>query len=1013
LNVPSGFPDISFSGKLRPSQTEVAQIARTQLSAGGRRLHIVAPPGSGKTVVGLYLWAECIRQPCLVLSPNSAIQSQWAARTDLFDFPDDRRKFVSTDPRQPSLLNSLTYQSVTLPARKNDEINLQAVDLWCAKLIEANQALDRNEAIVWIGDLQRHNPEYFKRRFSAYQKQVRDEVSISGDSVSLLHPSSKQILESLAAQNIGVLILDECHHLLGHWGRVLADALPILNNPIVIGLTATPPDRQGQDARDVERYDEFFGSIDFEVPLPAVVKDGFLAPYQDLAYFVRPTNNELKFIASADKRLHELVEQLCADKPTVEEFVSVSSDGSPTDFDNSRIDGDQPRISHDFETSDFPEPVEWTHEPPPVDDELSEAERNVEITHQENAKEKAAPPDRIVETDQQPNPNSTNLVEWIANTLSTLRLASGTARNWTNFVRRDPQFALAARQFLQSRQVEFPENVPPLTALESQADIPALEFWVPVLDRYVRHFLRRSPDEYLRRLSKEVTAGLRLLGIQITETGSRACASPVGRVLAYSTAKAKALGPILSAEMTNLGDSLRAVVIADFERSSAVTTQLKELMDAETGGAVAAFKSILSDQQTDKLDPILVTGSTILVDDEIEPEFLKKSRQWLKARGLQVELESESVAGFHEIHGSGSDWSPRVYVEMITELFQQGFTRCLVGTRGLLGEGWDANRINVLVDLTTVTTSMSINQLRGRSIRLDPSWPEKLANNWDVVCIAPEFTKGFDDYRRFIQKHRNLYGVTDDGAIEKGVGHVHPAFTEIKPEGLESSAAVFNAEMLERSQRRLKVRQSWQIGQPYHSLPVQAVEVKLGGDRPGFPPFGKSKDPWNNKTLTQAIANAVISSLLELGKIKRRKQAKASELAGGYIRVFLENANRQENAIFASAMRQILGPLDRPRYVIERIVEHRTDTLLSNILPHVVGKYFQKRRQDVVMLHSVPVELSRNKQDVKVFERFWNRYVSPGQAVFALREKGEKLIEAAKRSGHEPSTTLHDKEIFV
>ena len=63
---------------------------------------------------------------------------------------------------------------------------------------------------------------------------------------------------------------------------------------------------------------------------------------------------------------------------------------------------------------------------------------------------------------------------------------------------------------------------------------------------------------------------------------------------------------------------------------------------------------------------------------------------------------------------------------MITEFFQRGITKCLIGTRGLLGEGWDASRINVLIDLTTVTTSMSINQLRGRSIRLDKLWPEKL-----------------------------------------------------------------------------------------------------------------------------------------------------------------------------------------------------------------------------------------------------------------------------------------------
>ena len=73
----------------------------------------------------------------------------------------------------------------------------------------------------------------------------------------------------------------------------------MLGDPVVIGLTATPPDRSGQKPQDIQRYDEFFGPVDYEVPVPAVVKDGFLSPYQDLAYFVRPSADELSFVASA------------------------------------------------------------------------------------------------------------------------------------------------------------------------------------------------------------------------------------------------------------------------------------------------------------------------------------------------------------------------------------------------------------------------------------------------------------------------------------------------------------------------------------------------------------------------------------------------------------------------------------------------------------------------------------------------------------------------------------------
>ena len=152
---PPQFPEIRFKGTLRPSQAEVVKIAEAKLATGRRRLHIVAPPGSGKTVLGLYLWAECIGEPALVLSPNSAIQAQWAARTELFTMEQAGADAVSTTPKAPGLLTSLTYQSVTLPDRGDAGHDAKAVELWQQNLVEKGQALDANEAHVWIDEIGR------------------------------------------------------------------------------------------------------------------------------------------------------------------------------------------------------------------------------------------------------------------------------------------------------------------------------------------------------------------------------------------------------------------------------------------------------------------------------------------------------------------------------------------------------------------------------------------------------------------------------------------------------------------------------------------------------------------------------------------------------------------------------------------------------------------------------------------------------------------------------------------
>jgi len=924
------YPEIRFKGTLRPSQAEVVEIAAAKLAAGRRRLHIVAPPGSGKTVLGLYLWARCIRLPALVLSPNSAIQAQWAARTDLFAIPRASAEVVSTDPASPGLLTSLTYQSVTLPSRGDADDDERAVELWRESLVEKGQALDFPEAEVWIDDLKRHNPTYYKERVGAYRKQLRDAMSFDGKTLETLHRSSRETLLRLRDRGIGVVILDECHHLMGHWGRVLADAQELLDHPIVIGLTATPPDRDGRRPEDVRRYDDYFGEVDFEVPVPAVVKDGFLAPYQDLVYFVRPTAEELSFVANADDQLHELVNDLCLPEPTSDDA--------------------------------------FCFEPLP---------------------------------------------EWLARVLSEYRLPTGLMRDWQSFSRRDPALADNGRLFLARKGITLPENVPELVLDLQPEEVPEMEILVPILDRYVRHYLRRSPRPADHLRAESTIRRLRTLGVQITDTGCQACASPVGRVMAYSRSKTDALPHILSAEIDALGESIRAVVVADYEKTSAVTADVRHLLDDEAGGAVAAFKSLLRQSTTDALDPIMLTGSTVLVDDDLAAAFITAAESWLEKRGFKVELVQGEQDGFCVIRGKGGDWCPRVYIELITELFQNGLTKCLVGTRGLLGEGWDANRINVLIDLTTVTTSMTVNQLRGRSIRMDADAPEKLSNNWDVVCIAPEFSKGLDDYRRFIAKHKTIFGVTDDAAIEKGVGHVHASLTELKPEGLEGSVRLLNDEMIQRVGRRSEVRQMWRIGQPYLNRPVRALETRNAAIGGGFPPFAGSREAWNATSLATAIGTAVLHALVEAGLIHEHRRLHVGARAGGYVRLFLEEADDAENGLFTSSMHEALGPLHRPRYVIPRYVQHVKESWISRFLPEIVGKYFRKRQQQRVMLHAVPSKLARNKEIVLLYEKHWNQHVSPGEAMFALRGEGERLVDEATRSHQTPSSDIREKEIFM
>lgn len=935
----ANFPNIQFQGALRPSQQLAVDVIQQQLNAGQHKLHIVAPPGSGKTVMGLYVWAHLIRRPALVLSPNSAIQAQWAKRTDLFHL-DNHDHHISTTSDTPGLLTSLTYQSVTLPSRSDDNLDTAAIELWINKLIEKAQAEHTLEAEVWINDLQSANPDYYESRLSAYRKQVRDSLAISGQALETLHASALETLHKLRDIGIGLIILDECHHLMGHWGRVLADAAELLNGPVVLGLTATPPDTRGKLQEDIERYDTFFGPIDFQVPVPALVKEGNLAPYQDLAYFVRPSDAELQYIANADSQFHDILNTLRQ-----------------------------------------PHQPNQPHQP---------------------------------QTDPDPNPTRVpTLNDWLIQTLTNYQLPTGPVKDWTAFYRRDPILADTARLYLLQQNIPLPENVPPPPRELTEEEHPELAILIPILDRYIRHGLRRSQNPQDHTLADNAIAHLRTLGYQVTETGTQACASPVSRVMAYAREKTNAALDILTHEANALGDNIRAIIVTDYEKTSAHTAEIANLLDEEAGGAVAAFRALLTNPTTDALDPILITGSTVLVDDDLLTPFTQQAEAWLTDHNFQVELTAESQAGFHLIKGRGADWCPRVYVSMITDLFQAGLTKCLVGTRGLLGEGWDANKVNVLIDLTTVTTSMTVNQLRGRSIRLDPQQPEKVADNWDIICVAGEFAKGLDDYHRFIAKHETLYGVTDDAAIEKGVGHVHAAFTELKPEGIEGALAPINSEMLSRAAKRNTCRDLWRIGEPFLGQPISAVELKPKADFFGFPLVLNQKDPWSTASLTLAVAHALLEALREAQLISTEARVRSGERAGGYVRVFLLDAPEDERTLFSDAMHEIFGPLNRPRYVIKRFVNTIEETFLSKLLPEIVGQYFRKKKKTYAMLHAVPAPLAKNKDLVAIFERHWNLHVSPGTAIYAHHGQGEQLVEQARQQGLTPHMNLHDKQIFL
>src|SRR5690606_39247853 len=89
---PLPLADWRYDGELRTYQAEV--LAQIPVSPTDAAMHIVAPPGSGKTLLGLLLAAREGRRT-LVLAPTVTIRQQWVRTARALASGDDQ---VSDDP---------------------------------------------------------------------------------------------------------------------------------------------------------------------------------------------------------------------------------------------------------------------------------------------------------------------------------------------------------------------------------------------------------------------------------------------------------------------------------------------------------------------------------------------------------------------------------------------------------------------------------------------------------------------------------------------------------------------------------------------------------------------------------------------------------------------------------------------------------------------------------------------------------------------------------------------------
>jgi hypothetical protein len=701
---------------------------------------------------------------------------------------------------------------------------------------------------------------------------------------------------------VRVVVLDECHHLLSLWGALLKAVLDLLEPEHVLGLTATNP--KDVTAEQAALYAQLLDSEDFSVPTPAVVREGFLAPYQELVQLCTPLRSEHEWLAERHARFELALEELTV---------------------------------------------------VPAEEHLG-------------------------------------LDVWLASRLSERRAAGGGALTWSELARRQPRLAEAGLRWMHARGVPPPADAP---RGERHRATLQIDDWVVLLEDYALRCLGADPSDEAQRRLDALQVALGDLGFAVTRQGIRRVGGEVDRVLLSSAAKPLAMCDALACEYDARGRDLRAVVMCDSERPPRQPDDSPLML---TGGGRGLLASIGADERLVGVRPALVTGETLAV--------LPVDADWWVERfgapGLRRHVEDGLVVLRHD----DAAFDSQVWTARATALLAAGEILALVGTRGLLGEGWDCPPVNVLVDMTAVAADVSVRQMRGRSLRLDPGDPAKLSNNWDVVCVAPSLGRGHADYGRFVRRHAHLHAPCEDGTIETGPSHVHPELSPYGPPDAERFVAI-NIEQQERAADRDAARARWSVGVPYRGVDLDALVVRnprragsSGGAEPpatlgeAAPPRRRWLSPrraYPPQLPLEWAAGAVCDAYVALGELPAEVAATMGFAVRpeGWVRVSLPDADVAASRAISAALDELFGGGGLARYVVSRRV-------VTSPVPFV-GR--------ATAWHAVPADFARRKERAQAFHVAWQRWLGRSELVYCHGTDARGRDLAARASSLEPLET--------
>ena len=366
-------------------------------------------------------------------------------------------------------------------------------------------------------------------------------------------------------------------------------------------------------------------------------------------------------------------------------------------------------------------------------------------------------------------------------------------------------------------------------------------------------------------------------------------------------------------------------------------------------------------------------------------------------------------------------------VDAVSQLFEEGYMQVLIGTKSLLGEGWDSPCVNTLILASFVGSFMLSNQMRGRAIRTFIKDPQKTSHIWHLVCVDPQMAKSIQgleasqDFQTLSRRMEHFLGLHyQNDVIENGIERLTAIHYPLSKHNIK----ITNKEMFKLSQDRTLLKQRWDRSLAVYDqievvdenqvqekmitavilndairkliilivggllgmvlmmvfIPLTGVQnifvflmmgLYLGIFLIGIGLVSKKVIMYKNPLARLKIcSDGILNALRATNQLESYQCLVKTELVGVYHVIYLAGGTGHDKTLFAKCVYEFFDAIDNQRYI-----------LYQPIKQNQMDGYFV-----------IPEIFSKRKEDAEIFAQYMRNYIGKYQAIYTRSLEGRKIL---------------------